>query len=71
MVESCTINYAPHRLSTYLFDLATLFHKFYTECRVISDDKELTQSRMALIDATRTIIANGLKLLGITAPKQM
>ncbi|HES60273.1 MAG TPA: arginine--tRNA ligase, partial [Caldithrix sp.] len=71
MVESCALNYTPHRLSTYLFELATLFHKFYTECRVISDDMELTQARMALIDAARTIIANGLKLLGIAAPKQM
>lgn len=71
IVESCAINYAPHRLSVYLFDLATLFHKFYTECRVISDDKALTFSRMALIDATRTIIANGLKLLGISVPEKM
>ncbi len=71
MVESCALTYTPHRLSTYLFDLATLFHKFYTECRVISDNEDLTQSRMALIDATRTIIANGLKLLGISAPIQM
>jgi arginyl-tRNA synthetase len=71
LVESCALTYAPHRLSTYLLDLATLFHKFYTECRVIGDDEDLTQSRMALIEATRTIIANGLKLLGISAPKQM
>ena len=71
MVETCALNYTPHRLSAYLLDLATLFHKFYTECRVISNDENLTLSRMALIDATRTIIANGLKLLGISAPKQM
>ena len=71
MVETCALNYTPHRLSAYLLDLATLFHKFYTECRVISNDENLTMSRMALIDATRTIIANGLKLLGISAPKQM
>ncbi|MEJ2545022.1 MAG: arginine--tRNA ligase, partial [Calditrichaceae bacterium] len=71
IVESCALSYAPHRLAAYLFELATLFHKFYTECRVITDDNELTQSRIALIDATRTIIANGLKLLGIAAPKKM
>ena len=71
IVKSCAINFAPHRLSAYLFDLATLFHKFYTECRVISDDKALTISRMALIDAARTIISNGLKLLGISVPEKM
>ncbi|MEJ2054147.1 MAG: arginine--tRNA ligase [Calditrichaceae bacterium] len=71
IIESCALNFTPHRLSAYLFDLATLFHKFYTECRVVSDDKSLTLSRMALIDAVRIIIANGLKLLGISAPEQM
>ena len=70
-VESSAISYEPHRLVGYLFDLATLFHKFYTECRVINDEQVLTQARLALIDATRIVIANGLKILGITAPDKM
>ena len=55
----------------YLFELASLFHKFYTECRVISDDLALSQARLALIDAVRIVIANGLKVLGISAPEHM
>ena len=70
-VESSAISYEPHRLVGYLFDLATMFHKFYTECRVINDEPVLTQARLALIDATRIVIANGLKILGITAPDKM
>lgn len=70
-VVSCAENYEPHRLVNFLYELATLFHKFYTERRVISNDSELSQSRIALIRASRIVIANGLHLLGITAPKRM
>ncbi len=71
IITAAAQNYEPHRLTNYLFDLATLFHKFYTECRVIGDDQRLTLARLALIDATRHILANGLKLLGISAPNHM
>lgn len=70
-VEGSAASYEPHRLINYLFDLATLFHKFYTEHRVISDDLPLTQARLALIKATQIVIANGLTILGISAPQQM
>ncbi len=71
VVKGAAENYEPHRLTNYLFDLATLFHKFYTECRVISDDQALTSARVALINATRFVLANGLRLLGISAPEHM
>jgi arginyl-tRNA synthetase len=71
MVESSALSYEPHRLVGYLFDLATQFHKFYTECRVISEVKNITQARLALIDATRIVISNGLKILGISVPEKM
>ncbi len=71
VVEKSALNFEPHRLVNYLFDLATNFHKFYTECRVISDDLSLTLARLQLIKATQIVLANGLKLLGISAPEHM
>lgn len=70
-IEMAALNFEPHRVVNYLFELASLFHKFYTECRVISDDLALSQARLALIDAVRIVIANGLKVLGISAPEHM
>ena len=70
-IEMAALNFEPHRVVNYLFDLATLFHKFYTECRVISDDQALSQARLALIEAVRILIANGLHVLGISAPEHM
>ncbi len=71
LVQACAQDFETHRLANYLFDLATLFHKFYTERRVISDNVPLSQARLALIDATRHVLANGLGLLGISAPDHM
>jgi len=52
-------------------DLAGLFHSFYNECRVISDDAELTMARLALVDAAKTVLANALSVMGIAAPERM
>ncbi len=70
-IENSAHNFEPHRLVHYLIDTATLFHKFYTLCRVISDDTQLTQARLALCEATRIVIYNGCQILGITAPEKM
>ncbi|MCK4560060.1 MAG: arginine--tRNA ligase [Calditrichia bacterium] len=70
-VEYSAHSFEPHRLVHYLIDTATLFHKFYTICRVISDDTQLTQARLALCEATRVVIYNGCQILGITAPEKM
>jgi arginyl-tRNA synthetase len=70
-VQNSATNYEPHRLVNYLFDLAGIFHRFYTNCRVISDDKELSQARLVLINATKIVFSNGLGLLGISAPEKM
>ncbi len=67
----CAETLEPQKLVNYLFDLAGVFHKFYTECRVIGDEKELTLARLTLTDATRIILANGLRVLGISAPQSM
>jgi arginyl-tRNA synthetase len=62
---------APHRLTHATQGLAARFHRFYTDCIVISDDPELTQARLWLCSATKQVIANLLGLLGVTAPESM
>ena len=64
-------NYDPARLTHYCIDTATLFHKFYNACRVQGEDEALMQARLNLCLAVRTVIANVLALLKITAPETM
>jgi len=54
-----------------LYDTANNFHRFYSDCRVITEDKDLTRSRIALIQAVKIVLRNGLTILGITAPERM
>ncbi len=61
----------PHRLTVYARELATLFHSFYTQCRVLSDDRALTAARLALVAAVRRVLANALALIGVSAPERM
>ncbi len=70
-VELCAGNFEPHRLTTYLHDVATAFHKFYHEHRVVIPEKDLGQARLALCLATKIVLANGCKILGITVPERM
>jgi arginyl-tRNA synthetase len=62
---------APYRLTKYAEDLAAGFHRFYTECRVVTEDAALTQARLHLASATKRVIANVLELLGVSAPESM
>ena len=71
LVQRCTEEYTPHQLTQYLSEVSTAFHKFYTECWVLTEDNELSQARLALCLATRTVLANGFKILGVTAPEKM
>ncbi len=71
VVEGAALQMAPHRVNGYLNDLATTFHQFYHECRVLSDNASLTRARLALCRATRIVIAEGLRLLGMNAPEKM
>ena len=63
--------YDPARLTKYVIDVATLFHKFYNACRVKCDDESLMQARLALCLSVRTVLRNTLQLLKITAPETM
>ena len=61
----------PHLLTVFLSELATHFSRFYTEHKVVSDNYDLTASRLSLCISTATVISNGLGLLGISAPESM
>ena len=61
----------PHRLISYLDGVATHFHKFYHDCRIIGEEAHLATARIALLKATAGVLANGLRILGISAPEQM
>ncbi|AXI01074.1 arginine--tRNA ligase [Sporosarcina sp. PTS2304] len=63
---------APHRVTTYIQELAASFHSFYNANKVLDpENNELSEARLALITATRTTIANALKLVGVEAPERM
>ena len=65
----------PHRVARYLENLAGVYHRFYDSCRILprgdEEVSDLTRARLWLNDATRVVIANGLHLLGVTAPERM
>ena len=61
----------PTRVTRYVLEVASLFHVFYNLCRVMVEDESLMMARIALIEATRIVIANVLGLLSISAPERM
>ena len=62
---------APHRVAHAAQDVARRFHSFYTECRVVGEDEELTQARLWLCRASQQVLANLLAILGVSAPERM
>jgi len=69
--EACK-GYRPHLIATYLYDLASQFNQFYRDCPVLSEsNKKLRDARLAVVDATKIVLKNGLNLLGIDAPEEM
>ncbi len=62
---------APHRVTTWVREFAGRFHGFYRDCRVITDDVELTQARLWLAEACRIGLADALGILGVGAPEAM
>jgi arginyl-tRNA synthetase len=65
----------PHRVARYLEDTAATYHRFYDTCRVLpmgdEEPTDLHRARLLLVAATRTVLANGLALLGVSAPERM
>jgi arginyl-tRNA synthetase len=71
LVETIARTLEPHHLTYYAQDLATVFHSFYKQCRVVSRNEALTKARLKLVKATQTVLAKTLHLMGITAPERM
>ncbi len=64
-------NHAPHRLAEYLRGVAGAFSQFYRDCRIVGESPALAGARLALAEATQTTLANGLSILGVSAPDRM
>ncbi|PKH44800.1 arginine--tRNA ligase, partial [Dehalococcoides mccartyi] len=71
IVETVSRTLEPHHLTYYAQELANAFHQFYKDCRVISDNAELTCARLKLVDASRIVLARTLHLMGMTSPESM
>jgi arginyl-tRNA synthetase len=61
----------PHRVTFYLNELAGIFHSYYNKNKVVSDDHQLTAARLFLVKATKIVLQNALKILGVSAPEKM
>ena len=77
LLEDISRTLEPHRLTYYLAELASLFHRYFnlgtkdSEKRIVGEDQPLSQARLCLIEGLRIVLSNGLRLLGIHAPERM
>ncbi len=71
IVEIVARTLEPHHLTYYAQDLATVFHSFYKQCRVVSDKETLTKARLKLVNAAKIVLARTLHLMGMTVPDRM
>ncbi|MEW6675973.1 MAG: arginine--tRNA ligase [Nitrospirota bacterium] len=69
--ESAANALEPHRITFYLQELAGIFHPYYHNHRVVTDDVELSRARLALCEAIRIVLKDGLEILGLSAPERM
>ena len=70
-IDTTLETYSPHKLCTYVYELASDFTSFYEHCPILKADEPLRSSRLALADLTARVLAHSLGLLGIDAPEQM
>ena len=71
MMETALDTLEPQIIANYLQELASSFHKFYGNCKVITEHKNISQARLGLINGTKIILSTGLSILGISAPEKM
>jgi arginyl-tRNA synthetase len=75
VVQAAATLREPHRVARYLEETAAAYHRFYDSCRVLpvgdEEPTDLHRARLTLVDATRVVLANGLGLLGVSAPERM
>ena len=77
LVENCALSLEPHRITIYLNDIVSAFHRYYhlgkleSANRVVTENRELSSARLWLVNTIKIVIKNGLHLLGVRAPEQM
>jgi arginyl-tRNA synthetase len=71
LVEGAARHLEPHRITYFLTELASQLHSYYYKHRFISEDAQLTRARLWLVGGVKTVLAHGLKILGVTAPETM
>jgi len=71
MIELVAHDIEPHHLPHYVQEIAAAFHGFYKQCRVISEDEDLTKARLKLVEAARIVLSKTLHIMGMTAPERM
>jgi|TARA_B110000438_G_scaffold209536_1_gene201434 arginyl-tRNA synthetase len=71
IIERAHSSLEPQTVANYLNELAILFHRYYAQEKVVTDDKALTAARLILVEATRIVFLNGLTIMGISAPERM
>ena len=70
-IRSAAESFEPSNLTRYVIDVASHFHSFYNACRVRDEEEKLMHARLLLIESTRVVIGNVLRLLGVNAPEKM
>ena len=71
MLSTAASDFAPHDVTFYLRNLAACYHSYYDAERILVDDQQVKQARLALVAATAQVLHNGLKVLGVSAPTKM
>ena len=71
LVETAATTLAPHHLPHYSQEIAAVFHSFYRQCRVVTEDEALTKARLKLVSAAKVVLGNTLSLMGVNAPESM
>ena len=71
VINESAKNYDPARITRYVIDLATMYHKFYTNCRIMGEEEPVMQARLSLSLAVKQVIKNILDMLKITCPESM
>ena len=71
VLEQAAAEFAPHQIAFYLRELAGAFHSYYNAERFLVEDRDTRLARLALAAAVRQVLANGLALLGVSAPESM
>ncbi len=71
VIEDSAKSLSPHKVAYYLQELAAQFHVYYNKCRVVDDDKNLSAARLYLVKCVQIVLANGLQILGVSAPEKM